>query len=83
MDHNKLWKVIKEMRMSDTLSASCETCMQVKKQHVEMELQQQTGSKLGKECVICISEVIDISPSNLDSSLYFIQPSISHYVLCI
>src|SRR5574340_571354 len=28
--------------------------------------------------VICISEVIDISPSNLDSSLCFIQPSISH-----
>ena len=26
--------------------------------------------------VICISEVIDISPSNLDSSLRFIQPSI-------
>ena len=28
-------------------------------------------------------EVIDISPGNLDSSLYFIQPSISHDVLCI
>ena len=41
-----LWKVIKEMRMSDTLSASCETCMQVKKQQVEMELQQQTGRKV-------------------------------------
>ena len=25
------------------------------------------------------SEVIDISPGHLDSSLYFIQPSISHY----
>ena len=33
--------------------------------------------------VICISEVIDISPSNLDSSLCFLQPSISHDVLCI
>ena len=33
--------------------------------------------------VICISEVIDISPSNLDSSLCFIQPSISHDVLCM
>ena len=33
--------------------------------------------------VICISEVIDISPSNLDSSLCFIQPGISHDVLCI
>ena len=33
--------------------------------------------------VICISEVVDISPSNFDSSLCFIQPSISHDVLCI
>ena len=31
--------------------------------------------------VICISEVIDISPGNLDSSSWFIQPSISHDVL--
>src|SRR5574340_282037 len=31
---------------------------------------------------ICISEVIDISPGNLDSSLCFFQPSISHDVLC-
>ena len=33
--------------------------------------------------VFCIYEVIDISPSNLDSSLCFIQPSASHNVLCI
>ena len=33
--------------------------------------------------IICVSEVIDISPGNLDSSLCFIQPSISHLVLCI
>ena len=31
----------------------------------------------------CISEVIDISPSNLDSSLCFIQAGISHDVFCI
>ena len=37
-----------------------------------------------RECgIICISEVIDISPGNLDSSLCFIQPGISHGVLCI
>ena len=29
------------------------------------------------------AEVIDISPGNLDSSLCFFQPSISHDVLCI
>ena len=33
--------------------------------------------------VICISEVIDISPGNLDSSLCFIQPGISHDVLSV
>ena len=30
-----------------------------------------------------VSEFINISPSNLDSSLCFLQPSVSHDVLCI
>ena len=34
-------------------------------------------------CVIYVSEIIDLSPSNLDSSLCFIQTGISHNVLCI
>ena len=33
--------------------------------------------------VICMSDVIAILPGNLDSSLCFLQPSISHDVLCI
>ena len=33
--------------------------------------------------VIYISEVIDISPGNLDSSSCFFQPRVSHDVLCI
>ena len=33
--------------------------------------------------IFCISEVFDISPSNPDSSLWFIQPSISHVILSI
>ena len=41
-----------------------------------------TSSLSHKGGVICISEVIDISPSNLDSSLWSLQPSISRYVLC-
>ena len=36
-----------------------------------------------KDGVLWLSEVIDISPNNLDSSLCFIQPGISHDVLCI
>ena len=41
------------------------------------------SAKKAKGGVICISEVIDISPSNLDSSLCFIQPGILNDVLCI
>ena len=32
---------------------------------------------------ICISKAFDVSSGNLDSSLCFIQPSISHDVHCI
>ena len=34
-----------------TLPASCETYMQVKKQQLKPEMEQQTGSKLGKEYI--------------------------------
>ena len=33
--------------------------------------------------IIYIAEVANISPGNLDSSLCFFQPSVSHDVLCI
>ena len=36
------------------------------------------GRRRHKGAVICISEVTDISPGNLDSSLCFFQSSISH-----
>ena len=32
VDHNKLWKNLKEMEYQTTLSASWEICMQIKKQ---------------------------------------------------
>ena len=51
MDHNKLWKILKEMGVADTTSASWEICMQVKKQQLEPGREQQTCSKLGKEYI--------------------------------
>ena len=39
------------MGIADTLPASWETCMQVKKQHLQMDMEQQTVSKLGKEYI--------------------------------
>ena len=50
LDNKKLWKILKEMGIPD----SRETCMQVKKQQLEPDMEQQTGSKLGKECVKAI-----------------------------
>ena len=54
MDHNKLWKVLKELEIPDHLPASWEICMQVKKQKLELDMEQQTVSKLGKEYVKAI-----------------------------
>ena len=47
VDHNKLWKMLKEMGIPDqtTWPASWETCMQVRKQQLELDMEQQTGSK--------------------------------------
>ena len=49
LDHNILWKFLKKWEYQITLPASWETCMQVKKQQSELNMKQQTGSKLGKE----------------------------------
>ena len=45
VDHNKLWKIVKEMGIPDHWSASWEICMQVRKQQLELDMEQQTGSK--------------------------------------
>ena len=50
VDHNKLRKILKEMEYQITWPASWETCMQVKKQQLELDMEQ-TGSKSGKEYV--------------------------------
>ena len=51
VDQNKLWKILKEMGIPDHWPASWETCMQVRKEQLELDMEQQTGSKLGKEYV--------------------------------
>ena len=45
VNHNKLWKILQEMGIWDTWPASWEICMQVKKQQLELDMEQQTGSK--------------------------------------
>ena len=46
VDYNKLWKILKEMGIPDHLTCLLRNlCMQVKKQQLEQDLEQQTGSK--------------------------------------
>ena len=45
VDHNKQWKILKETEYQTTWPASWEICMQVRKQQLELDVEQQTGSK--------------------------------------
>ena len=51
VDHNKLWKILKEMGIPDHLTCllrnlyAREICLQVKKRQLELDMEQQTGSK--------------------------------------
>ena len=42
VDHNKLWKILQD---ENTGPASLGICMQVKKQQLELDMEQQTASK--------------------------------------
>ena len=45
VDHNKLWIILIEMGIPDHLTCPLETYMQVRKQQLELDMEQQTGSK--------------------------------------
>ena len=51
VDHNKPWKIPEEMEMLDYLPTSYKTFMLVRKQQLEPDMKQWTGSKLGKEYI--------------------------------
>ena len=39
VDHNKLWKILKKMWIPDHLTCLWETCMQVRKQQLELDME--------------------------------------------
>ena len=45
VDHNKLWKSLKEMEISDHLTCLLWNLYAVRKQQLELDMEQQTGSK--------------------------------------
>ena len=53
--YNKLWKIFKEMGVADHTTCLLRNLYQVKKQQLELDMEQLTGSKLGKEYVKAVS----------------------------
>ena len=52
VNHNKLWKVLQEMGIPDHLTCLLRNLyMQVQKQQLELDMEQQTGSQMRKEYV--------------------------------
>ena len=51
VDHNKLWEILKEMRIPDHMTCLLRNLYQVRKQQIELDMEQQTGSKQKKEYV--------------------------------
>ena len=51
VDHNKLQKFLKEMGIPEHLTCLLRNPFQVKKQQLELDIEQRTGSKLGKEYI--------------------------------
>ena len=45
VDHNQLWKILKVGDYQTTWPASWEICMQVRKQKLELDMEQHTDSK--------------------------------------
>ena len=45
VDHNKLWKILKEMGIPDHLTCLLRNLYAGRKQQLEMDMEQQTGSK--------------------------------------
>ena len=51
MDHNKLWKILEETGNQTAWLDSWKTYKQVRKQQLELDIEQQTGSKSEKEYI--------------------------------
>ena len=49
VDHNKLWEILKEMGIPDHLSYLLRTCVKIKKQQIELDMEHLTVTKFGKE----------------------------------
>ena len=52
--HNKLWKILKEMGISDYLSCLLRNLYSGQEQQLELDMEQQTGSKLSRLYIVTL-----------------------------
>ena len=55
VDHNKLWKILKEMGIPDHLTCLLRNLYAGQEATVDLDMEQQTGSKSGKEYVKAVT----------------------------
>ena len=51
VDHNKFWKILKDMGIPDHLTCLLRNLYAGRKQQLELDIEQQTGSKYKKEYI--------------------------------
>ena len=51
VDHNKMWKILKEMGIPDHMTCLFRNLYAGQEATEELDMEQQTGSKLGKEYI--------------------------------
>ena len=61
VDHNKLWKILKEMRIPDHLTCLLRNLHAGQEAKLELDMEQQTGSKQEKEYI----KAVYCHPANL------------------
>ena len=55
VDHNKLWKILKEMGIPDHLTCLLRNLYTGQEERLELDMEKQTGSKSGKEYVKAVN----------------------------
>ena len=75
MDHNELWKVLKETGIPDHLTCLLRNLYEARKQQLEMNMEQQTVSTLGKEYI----EAVYCHPAYLTYNI-FVKISSNEYL---
>ena len=84
VDHSNLWKIIQEMGIPYHLTSLLRNQCQVKKQQLELDMEQQTGSKSGKEydkAVYCLPDYLTYMQSTSCKILGWMKHKLESKVL--